>query len=175
MPDLDLPLASTQLARTTPASDTNQPLSESAARLLGVLGVAGVAFVHILDANSTFQDTRYVFWLYMVLIAGAIPVAGALIYGRSQLAWRASAALALVPLVGYIISRSVGLPGDPGDVGNWLDTLGMVSIFIETSLLALSLSRLMTIRATRSTPNAASGNGRAHVVEQRRARRLGPG
>jgi hypothetical protein len=28
------------------------------------------------------------------------------------------------PLLGYLLTRSVGLPGDSGDIGNWLDSPG---------------------------------------------------
>jgi hypothetical protein len=126
------------------------PLSENNARLLGAVAIAGIAVVHILDAAGTYGSTRYIFWLYMAVIVGAIPVAVLLMHWPSPLAWAAAALLAAGPLVGYLLSRSVGLPGDSPDIGNWLDTLGMVSLFIEVSLVALSLTRIgLYLRARR--------------------------
>jgi hypothetical protein len=108
-----------------------------------VIGIVGIAFVHILDAGDTYRTTPYLFWLYIALIASVLPVGGALIHVRSPLTWLPVAVLAAAPLMGYLLSRSVGLPGDSVDVGNWLDTLGLASMFVEASVLGLSLSRLI--------------------------------
>ena len=117
------------------------PISEGTARLLGALGVFGIALVHILDAAGTYHSTRWIFWAYMALIVAAVPVTLLLLHWSSPLAWALAAGLAIGPFVAYLWSRSIGLPGDRPDIGNWLCTLGMVALFIEASLLALSLKR----------------------------------
>jgi hypothetical protein len=122
------------------------PISEATARLLAVLGIAGIAVVHILDAAGTYADTRYIFWLYMAIIVGAVPISLALLHWRSPLVWFGPLALALGPFVGYVLSRSVGLPSDSGDIGNWLETLGIASLFIEASVFSLSVTRLVLHR-----------------------------
>jgi hypothetical protein len=118
------------------------PVSEQAARLLAVLGLAGIAVIHILDAPDTFDGVKYIFWLYIAIIAGAIPFSLLLLQWSSRLAWVGAALLAAGPLVGYLLTRSVGLPGDSGDIGNWLDSLGLASMFVEVAVLGLSLARL---------------------------------
>jgi hypothetical protein len=130
------------------------PISEANARLLGAVGVAGIAVVHILDAGGTYQGTRYIFWLYMAVIAGAIPIAGLLMHWNSPLAWLGAVLLAAGPFAGYVVSRSIGLPGDSPDIGNWLDTLGMISLFIELSVISLGLTRLALYRRPASAPPA---------------------
>jgi hypothetical protein len=132
------------LAASRPAPADVVP--ETVARLLGVGGIVAIAIVHLLDAADTYAGTRYVFWLYVALIAAAIPAAMLLVQWRSPLAWMAAGGLALLPLVGYIVSRSVGLPGDSEDIGNWIDTLGMVSLFVETAVLTLSVIRFTSSR-----------------------------
>ena len=117
------------------------PISEGTARLLGVLAIVGIALIHILDAVDTYHGTRWIFWAYMGLIALAIPAAMSLLHWSSPLAWAAAAVVAAGPLVAYLWSRSIGLPGDAADVGNWLCTLGMAALFVEGSLLALSITR----------------------------------
>jgi hypothetical protein len=121
---------------------TAAPVSEQAARLLAVVGMAGIAVIHILDAPDTFEGVKYIFWLYIAIIVGAIPFSLLLLQWSSRLAWVGPALLAAGPLVGYLLTRSVGLPGDSADIGNWLDSLGLASMFVEAAVLSLSLARL---------------------------------
>lgn len=118
------------------------PVSEQAARLLAVVGIAGIAVIHILDAPDTFTGVKYIFWLYIAVIVGAIPISLLLLQWSSRLAWIGPALLAIGPLIGYLLTRSVGLPGDSSDIGNWLDSLGLASMFVEVAVLSLSLARL---------------------------------
>jgi hypothetical protein len=121
---------------------TAAPVSEQAARLLAVVGMAGIAVIHILDAPDTFEGVKYIFWLYIAIIVGAIPISLLLLQWSSRLAWIGPALLAAGPLIGYLLTRSVGLPGDSGDIGNWLDSLGLASMFVEAAVLSLSVARL---------------------------------
>jgi hypothetical protein len=125
-----------------PVSEPAAPVSEQAARLLAVVGLAGIAVIHVLDAPDTFDGVKYIFWLYIAIIVGAIPFSLLLLQWSSRLAWVGPALLAAGPLVGYLLTRSVGLPGDSGDIGNWLDSLGLASMFVEAAVLSLSLARL---------------------------------
>jgi hypothetical protein len=125
------------------------PISEATARLLGALAVFAVGLIHILDAVGTYHSTRWIFWSYIALIAVAVPAAMSLLHWSSPLAWTAAATVAVGPLVAYLWSRTIGLPGDAPDVGNWLCTLGMAALFVESSLLALSLTRLRLGRWSR--------------------------
>jgi hypothetical protein len=121
---------------------TPAPISEASARILGALGVSGIAVIHILDAPDTFHGTRWIFWAYIALIVAAVPVACLLLQWASPRAWLLVAGLAVGPFVGYLLSRSVGLPGDSDDIGNWLESLGMASLFVEGTVIVLALSRL---------------------------------
>lgn len=125
------------------------PITEGTARLLGAGAVLGIGLIHILDSASTYQSTRWIFWAYMALIVTAVPVALFLLHSTSPLGWVVAGGLAAGPLTAYVWSRSIGLPGDAPDVGNWLCTLGMVALFVESSLLMLSATRLAMWRRTR--------------------------
>ena len=121
-------------------------ISASTARLLGTSILLGIGLIHILDAASTYQSTRWIFWAYIALIITSLPVALLLLHSASPFAWAAAAAVAAGPLVGYLWSRAIGLPGDAPDIGNWLCTLGMTALFVETALLMLSATRLVVER-----------------------------
>lgn len=58
-------------------------------------------------------------------------------------AWLAATVLAAAVLLGYVVNRSVGLPGAMDDIGNWLEPLGLASMFVEAVVVVLGLSGLV--------------------------------
>jgi hypothetical protein len=48
--------------------------------------------------------------------------------------------------VGYTLTRTVGLPQAMGDIGNWTEPLGLASLFVEGSLVALACTMLAGLR-----------------------------
>jgi len=119
-------------------SSLTDVLRDGVARAAAVVALAGVALIHVLDAPNTFSEVPYIGWLYVALIAGSVLTAGALIRASDTRAWLAAALLPLGAIVGFTLTRTVGLPGDTGDIGNWAEPLGMASLFVEGSLVALS-------------------------------------
>src|SRR5689334_18225103 len=107
-------------------------------RGLAIVGLGGIALIHVLDAPGTFQDTPYLGWMYVALIGSCIMLAGAHLRGSDARVWAATAALALSVIAGYVISRTVGLPGKADDIGNWNESLGIASLFVEASVAVLS-------------------------------------
>jgi hypothetical protein len=104
--------------------------------------MAAIAVIHILDAPGTFEGVKYIFWLYIAIIAGAIPFSILLLQWPSRKAWIGPALLSAGPLIGFLLTRTTGLPGDSDDIGNWLESLGLASMFVEVAVLSLSLVRL---------------------------------
>ena len=108
------------------------------ARTIAVVGLAGVALIHLLDIPGKFQETPYLGWLYVALILGCVAVAASLVHSSDPRAWTAAALLPLGAIAGYTLTRTVGLPQAMDDIGNWSEPLGMASLFVEGSLVALS-------------------------------------
>ena len=109
---------------------------------LTITGLAGIGLIHLLDSVDTFHETRWLFWAYVALMAATLVVSGALLY-RPEPRWLAAAGLvALLPLGGYLLSRTTGLPGADDDVGNWLDPLGLASLWVEGAVLATTSAAL---------------------------------
>jgi hypothetical protein len=74
------------------------------------------------------------------------------------LGWAADVLLGAGPFVAYIASRTVGLPGDSGDVGNWGYWLGTASLFVEAALVVLSAGMLLTLwQRSKAAPAARAG------------------
>ncbi len=47
--------------------------------------------------------------------------------------------LALVPIAGYVVSRTTGLPGATDDIGDWANALGLATLAVEAALVALAV------------------------------------
>jgi len=58
----------------------------------------------------------------------------------------AAGALAGLTLIGFILSRTTGLPSATDDVGNWKEGLGLASMFVETGVILLSACALSLAR-----------------------------
>ena len=58
-------------------------------------------------------------------------------------------ALSSLPFIGYVLSRSTGLPGDTGDIGNWTEPLGLASLYVEACVFALGRYGLARFRRKR--------------------------
>ena len=130
---------------TDPTVDST--VRDAIARAVGVLGMAGIGLVHLLDAPGKYTETPYMFWMYIALILGAIAVGAELLRTGSRLAWAAAAGLAGSAIVGYVLTRTTGLPQDHGDIGNWTEGLGLASLWIEGCVVALA-GAVLGARAT---------------------------
>jgi hypothetical protein len=122
-------------------------VSEIAARATVAVGLAGIALIHLLDSIGKWSETRYLFWMYIALMAGSIVTAGAVLFTRTRVAWLGAAAVAAGALVGYVVNRTVGLPNAMDDIGNWTEPLGLASLFVEGAVVAVSLAGLAVTRS----------------------------
>lgn len=107
-------------------------------RAAGVVGLFGIALVHFLDIFGQFSSTPYIGVLYAVLITVCVGAALALTARGSRVVWTIAGIAAAATIVGYVLSRSTGLPASTGDIGNWEEPLGLASLFVEGGVVVLS-------------------------------------
>jgi hypothetical protein len=119
-------------------SPHHELIRDGAARAVGALGLVGIGLIHLLDVQSKFSETPYLAWMYIALIISSLVSAGELLRTGSRRAWLAGAGLAAGAMVGYTLTRTVGLPQAHGDVGNWMEPLGLASLYVEGAFLALT-------------------------------------
>jgi hypothetical protein len=139
--------------------------SDVSLRLAGALLALAVAAVHVADQGgvTALGSPAWLGWSFRLIEAGGAATALVLLLSRparipAWAGWAAAALLGAGPFLGYILSRTVALPGDPGDVGNWGYWVGTVSLFIEAALVVLSVSMLLALRPF--------GVGRKHVGDR---------
>jgi hypothetical protein len=123
-------------------------------RFSGAMLALAVAAVHVADQGgvAAFTSPDWIGWSYRLIEVGGVLTALVLLLPPAVglvpawAGWAAGVLLGTGPFVAYVLSRTVGVPGDPGDVGNWGYWVGTVSLLIEAGLVALSLSMLWSLR-----------------------------
>jgi hypothetical protein len=136
--------------------------------LLLVLGAGlalAIAVIHLQDQGGLLGNQSPM-WLkygyYMVEISSTI--SAALIIRGKTFGWLLGLASSIGPMTGYTLSRSVGVPGDPGDVGNWGYLLGTVSLIVEGSFIVLAGFCLMRLRSAWQSPSATRSSSISEPV-----------
>jgi hypothetical protein len=123
--------------------------------LTGALLAVAVAAVHVADQDgvTALAEPAWLGWGYRAIEVGGLLTALTLLLavaaGRAlaRLGWAAALLLAAAPLLGYLATRTIGLPEATDDVGNWGDWVGTVSLLLEGGLAVLSVSMLRALRA----------------------------
>jgi hypothetical protein len=145
-----------RLQRPGAAQAGDYAMAATMMRMTGMLLALAVSVVHIADAGgiTAYGSPHWMAWGYRFIEVGGVLTALALILpypGRLArvpwLGWAAAALLGVVPFIGYVASRTIGVPGDHADVGNWGYWLGTVSLIVEAALIMLAASMLLPLAA----------------------------
>lgn len=134
--------------RTTEAPSTVRPMIALSRRIAVGLGLATVAAIHILDLPGKLAETPYLGVIYIVLISAAFVLTERLFVVGSRLDFIAAAALSAAVIVAFTINRTVGMPGATGDIGNWLEPLGLLSLVVEAFVLWQSVAAVIGLSRT---------------------------
>ncbi len=128
---------------TTSISDLSAVRRAVAAMLL-----LGIALIHVIDVKDKFDEVPYIGVLFIALIASSLILAELLARSDDPMVWLAAAALAGATILGYVMSRTTGLPGEGGaEIGNWWESLGLASLFVEAGVVLLAAMRFTDRRS----------------------------
>ncbi len=143
-------------------------------RATGVVALLAIGTIHFLQIIPTVQETPLLGLGYIALIAASVVVAAWLVVADDVRAWVAAGLLSVVVLGGYAFTRLVGTTFDSQDVGNWSCMLGLASIFVEASLLAVSGAAVALTKVKVSEPSIDIGSKLPRVAGyERRATNAG--
>jgi peptidoglycan/LPS O-acetylase OafA/YrhL len=125
------------------------PVSTSV-RWIAIAAIVGSGVIHLIEARDAFGDATYKGMLFVAQGLGAL-VADVGIY-RAERVWGWSLGLLAAggALIGYVLSRTVGLPGLPPEPEAWLEPMGVASLIVE------GLFVLLFVVAWRRPPTSTS-------------------
>jgi hypothetical protein len=122
-------------------------------RVAGAVALVGVALVHVLDLPDKLAEAHYMAALFIALIGVCLVLAGLLVADRrTSLAWQAAALVCALTIVGYVWSRTIGLPQLADHIGMWNDPLGWTSLALESLTIALAVPDLRPSLGPRLQP-----------------------
>jgi hypothetical protein len=117
-----------------------EPADEALERLVAIASLAGIAVVHALQLPAAFDEAGYLGGLFVAAVVASVLLAATLtVTGDVRALW-AAGSLAGLLLLGYVISRTVGLPAATDDVGEWAEPPGLVAIVLEGLLVAVAVA-----------------------------------
>ncbi|MDD5370797.1 MAG: hypothetical protein PHQ40_17080 [Anaerolineaceae bacterium] len=93
-----------------------------------------IGLVHLYMVPQEYSEVAYMGILFGINFFAAI-VAGIGIYRQNNWGWLLGVGIAIGSLIGYVLSRTVGLPGM--EIEAWLTPTGVLSLVVEAIFLLL--------------------------------------
>jgi Na+/proline symporter len=104
---------------------------------VAVVAILIVGGIHLWLARAAFGNAPYEGLLFEANGIGALIAADALHRRGANWGWLLGALVAASTFLGYVMSRTVGLPGLPAEPDAWFEPLGVISVVAELVFLTL--------------------------------------
>ena len=106
----------------------------------GVMFILAIGLIHVIDAKDSFSEAVYKGWLFYANGVGALTAAHG-IYRKFNWGWNLGLLIAVGSFIGYVISRTIGLPYIPAEPDAWLEPLGIASLIAEGLFVMVFIGR----------------------------------
>lgn len=113
--------------------------------LVGIGAMGAVIAIHTSELSGKTEETAYLGFGYMLMIAALI-MSIVMLAQRDIRGWILGGLTCAATIVGFVITRTTGLPGAKGDIGNWGETIAMWSLLAECFVVVLSLAAITRAR-----------------------------
>jgi hypothetical protein len=104
----------------------------------GISLIVVVGLIHLINSPGDLEEGSYTGLLYLANFFGALAAAVGIYRGRSW-GWSLGALVSVGAFAGYVISRTIGLPG-LGVEEEWLEPLGVLSLVLEALFVGVFLT-----------------------------------
>lgn len=116
--------------------------------IVAALALAVSGTVHLMDAPDTMGDATYLGLSFYAHFFVTIAIAAGILMG-SRLAWGLGALVSAASIGMYVVSRTIGLPGQSGE--EWMEWAGILAVAAEAVALVATLAGLRLVRTVRAT------------------------
>jgi hypothetical protein len=127
-----------------------QQIDEALLRPAGFVGLLGIAMIHFVDLFKTWKERPLIGVAFLALILACLLAAGELVRNPRR-GWQAAGILGALAALGYVVSRTWGLPTSRDDIGNWAEPLGLAALFVEGLVVAMSVWASAALRGRAGT------------------------
>jgi hypothetical protein len=103
----------------------------------GISSIIVVGLIHLIEAPEELEEATYLGTLFLANFVGAL-LAAIGIDRNYRWGWSLGALVAGGAFLGYVLSRTIGLPGMPVEV--WLEPLGVLALLVEALFVGLCLT-----------------------------------
>ena len=152
---------------------TNHAIDDAISRTIAIAGLTGIALIHVLQPPDAFSETFYLGLLFIGADRRGVALAATLTRVSDRGVWTATAALPALILLGYVLSRTTGLPDATNDVGEWDEPLGLASLVAESLVVCVSGAVLAAGRQAAGSVATVAVRGGASWAQRRAAEALG--
>jgi hypothetical protein len=123
-----------------------RPAVPAALPTLAALGSIGEAVAHVPVIEPHLVEAPYLGVGFVLLTVLGFYLAIRLVVDPDELVWSAVGVVAALAVLGYVLSRSVGLPQIGDDVGAWSDPLGVTAVTCELVMVAAATAHFLDRR-----------------------------
>ena len=127
------------------STSTKRIISPGKLAWVGTSLIAVVGLIHLLEVPEELEEVTYLGLLFLANFGGTV-VAAIGIYRNYRWGWSLGALVAGGAFVGYVVSRTIGLPGLPVEE-EWLEPLGVLALLVEALFVGLCLT--IFVRSTK--------------------------
>ena len=115
--------------------------------LVAVVALVASALVHFVETPAALSEATYKGVLFIANGLAALVAAVNIVRGKWSWGWFLGLLVAGGAIVGYVASRTIGLPGIPAEPDAWLEPMGVASVLAEGIFL---ICFLVAYRSRRS-------------------------
>lgn len=118
------------------------------AETAAIVGLGGTAYIHLAEMSDKFAEVPYLGIGYGLLSIACVISIYLLVRGDRR-GWLLGGATCLATFVGFVLTRTVGLPASTDDIGNWSEAIGTWSLVFEGFVVVLTAAVLLMQRGAR--------------------------
>ena len=111
----------------------------SGVKWIAIVAIIGTGVIHLAEARSAFGDAGYKGVLFVANGAAALGAAIGIYRNRREWGWVLGLLVSTGAMLGYVASRTVGLPGLKPEPENWFEPMGVASLVCEGVFVLLFL------------------------------------